>query len=466
MALGNRRAAGDAHAITEGVIWKQLLIFFFPILLGTFFQQLYNTADAIIVGKFVGKEGLAAVGGTTGTLINLLVGFFTGLSSGATVILSQYYGARDNVNVSRTVHTAIALALAGGLVLSAVGIIISPTVLRMMNTPDDVLPLSITYIRIYFCGTIASLVYNIGAGILRAVGDSRRPLIFLICSCMINILLDIILVLGLEMGVAGAALATILSQLFSASLVIATLLRSHHALRLHVSKIRFHKDLLSRVVRIGLPAGLQSVMYSLSNLIVQASINVFGTDMMAAKTAFGKIDSMFWMIIQAYGVSITTFVGQNFGAMKYDRMRRSVRVCMFMAACTTVVVSTLVCIFGRPLYSLFTSEPVVIENGMMILNRLAPFYITFVCVEILAGTLRGAGDSLLPMLITLFGTCILRMIWVQGIAPSHHDVLFTLLCYPISWSTTSCLFVLYYFKGGWLNRCRIKAGHIAAPIAK
>lgn len=249
------------NAITEGVIWKQLLLFFFPIVLGTFFQQLYNTADAIIVGKFVGKEALAAVGGTTGTLINLLVGFFVGLSSGASVIISQFYGAQRSEDVSRAVHTTMALALASGAALTVLGICLSKNVLIMMGTPADVLDYAVTYIDIYFLGMIPSLIYNIGSGILRAVGDSRRPLFFLVSATMTNIVLDIVLVIGLNLGVAGAAAATVLSQVVSAVLVMMTLCRTSQVYRLQLKKIRFYGDMLVRIVRIGLPAGLQSVMY-------------------------------------------------------------------------------------------------------------------------------------------------------------------------------------------------------------
>ena len=347
-ALWNKKQkqASDGYGITEGVIWKQLLKFFFPILLGTFFQQLYNTADAIIVGKFVGKEALAAVGGGTGTLINLIVGFFVGLSSGATVILSQFYGARNHQQASRTVHTAIAMAIYGGILLMIVGMLASPVILRWMSTPEDVFDLAVTYTRIYFCGMIPSLIYNIGSGVLRAVGDSRRPLYFLIVSCMVNIVLDVALVLGFEMGVAGAALATILSQLCSAVLVILTLLRSPHPLHLSFKQIRLHGDLLGRVVRIGLPAGLQSVMYSLSNLVIQAAINGFGTNLMAGYTAYSKMDGLFWMTINAFGVSITTFVGMNFGAARFDRVKKSVRVCLMMAAGGTLALSGFLLLLG------------------------------------------------------------------------------------------------------------------------
>ena len=459
MPMHKERAVAGNQGITEGVIWKQLLFFFFPILLGTFFQQLYNTADAIIVGKFVGKEALAAVGGTTGTLINLIVGFFVGLSSGATVILSQYYGARNHEDASRTVHTAIAMAIFGGLVLMGVGVLVSRTILGWLNTPEDVLPLAVTYIRIYFCGMIPSLIYNIGSGILRAVGDSKRPLYFLIASCLLNIVLDVILVVGFEMGVGGAALATILSQAGSAVLVIITLMRSPRPLKLEIKKIRLHLDLLPRIVRIGLPAGFQSVMFSLSNLIIQSAINSFGTDTIAGYTAYGKMDGLFWMVSGAFGVSVTTFVAQNFGAKKFDRMRKSTRVGLALHAGTTIVLSALLVLLGRPLLHLFTDEEVVMEHGLMIQRFLVPCFITYTCVEILSGSIRGAGDSLRPMIMTLLGICLLRVLWVKFIAPLRPDsLLFMLTCYPLSWAFTSVLFVIYYKSDRWFVRCKKKAG--------
>lgn len=452
-----------AQSITEGVIWKQLLAFFFPILLGSFFQQLYNTADAIIVGKFVGKEALAAVGGSTGSLINLIVGFFTGLASGATVIISQYYGARQDHDVSRTVHTAMAFALAAGLFLTVLGYVVSPMMLRLMGTPEDIMDLSVTYIRIYFFGMIPMLIYNIGAGILRAIGDSRRPLYFLIAACMTNIILDIVLVMGLDMGVTGAAWATTLSQVISAILVLVMLLRSQTCYQLHVKKIRFHKDILAGMVHIGLPAGLQSVMYSLSNVIIQSTINSFGTNVVAAYTAYAKIDSFFWTIISAFGIAITTFVGQNFGARKYDRVKKSVKVCLGMSFLSTALLIMIMMTFGEGLCRLFTDEAAVIDISMQILHQIAPFWLTYVCIEIFSGAVRGAGDSVIPTIFTLFGVCLLRIVWLLGIAPKFGTLQATLYCYPITWTITSTLFLVYYFRFGWLRRCKKKYSHDEAP---
>ena len=439
------------NAMTEGVIWKQLLLFFFPIVLGTFFQQLYNTADAIIVGKFVGKEALAAVGGTTGTLINLLVGFFVGLSSGASVIISQFFGARRPDDVSRAVHTTMALALASGAALTVLGIWSSRAVLVMMGTPEDVLGHAVTYINIYFLGMIPSLIYNIGSGILRAVGDSRRPLFFLISATMTNIVLDVVLVIGLDMGVAGAAAATVLSQVVSAVLVMMTLCRSPQVYRVQLKKIRFYGDMLVRIVRIGLPAGLQSVMYSLSNIIIQASVNGFGTDVMAAYTAYGKVDGMYWMVINAFGVAITTFVGQNFGARLYDRMKKSINVCLGIAAAVTL--SGVLMVVAEPLLGLFSDDAQVLEIGLSIVRLIVPTYITYIFIEILSGAMRGAGDSLIPTIMTLTGVCLLRVFWVTVVVSAHHELNVLLLSYPITWIVTSGMFVVYYLRGRWLKRC-------------
>lgn len=454
------RRRPDVNGITEGVIWKQLLLFFFPIVLGTFFQQLYNTADAIIVGKAVGKEALAAVGGSTGTLINLLVGFFVGLASGASVIIAQLFGARRAQDVSRAVHTTIALALASGALLTAAGLLCSGVILEWMGTPQEVMTYALPYLNIYFLGMIPQLVYNIGSGVLRAVGDSRRPMLFLICAAMANIVLDIVLVLGLEMGVRGAAIATVISQIVSALLILVSLSRAQPVYRLSLRKIRFHGDMLLRIVRIGLPAGLQSVMYSLSNMIIQASVNGFGTDVMAAWTAYGKIDGLYWMMISAFGVSITTFVGQNFGAKRYDRMHRSVRVCLGMAAGVTLAMSALTLAIGRPMLGMFTDDAQVVETGMSIIRLIVPTWITYLCIEILSGAVRGAGDSLVPTLMTLTGVCLMRVFWVAVVVPMKHQLPVLMLSYPITWVITSAMFIVYYLRGRWLDRCIAKQGSV------
>lgn len=446
------------NGITEGVIWKQLLIFFFPIVLGTFFQQLYNTVDAIIVGNFVGKEALASVGGTTGTLINLTVGFFVGLSSGAGVVLSQYYGAQDRENVHRSVHTAIALAILGGAVLMIIGILGAETAMRLMQTPEDIMAYSLTYLRIYFIGVIPQMIYNMGSGLLRAVGDSKRPLYYLVVACGVNILLDLLFVVVFKWEVMGVALATIISQLVSALLVLYTLIRSDTEYQLHPRAIHLTSSTLRKIIIIGLPAGLQSVMYALSNVIIQSSINSYGTNSIAAWTAYGKIDGLFWMVMGAFGVAITTFVGQNFGAHKMDRVHKSVKISIIMASLTAIFISVLFLTTGPYIYRLFTNDAEVIEIGMKILWILGPFFVSYVCIEILSGAMRGCGESLIPMIMTALGICGLRIAWIAYYMPQSVQLDKILQCYPLTWVVTSIFFILYYVQGGWLKRRKLKAG--------
>jgi len=434
----------DKYNITEGVIWKQILIFFFPILLGTFFQQLYNTTDAIVVGRFIGKQALSAVGGTTGTLINLLVGFFVGLSSGATVIISQYYGARKYKDLNDSVHTAIFMAIVGGAIFMVAGILLAPIALKTMGTPEDVIEYSLIYIRIYFIGMIPNMVYNIGAGILRAVGDSKRPLYFLIASCFINIVLDLLLVVVFGLGIYGVGIATVLSQFISAWLVFLVLTKTSETYQLQANQIKYHKEKLEQIFKIGLPAGLQSSMYNIANIIIQACINSFGTDTVAAWTAFSKIDGLFWMMMGAFGVSITTFVGQNYGAMKNYRVKKGVNQCLLMCMFSAVVLSGILYFTGQYLYLLFSTDVNVIGIGMEILRFLVPTYFTFVCIEILSGALRGMGNSLIPMLLTCFGVCGLRVVWIFFVVPIRPDIKNVVFSYPLSWVVTSVLFLLYY----------------------
>lgn len=448
-AMAKERNAGkkgkQGNGITEGVIWKQLLIFFFPILFGTFFQQLYNTVDAVIVGRFVGKEALAAVGGSTATLINLLVGFFVGLSSGATVIISQFYGGGRGKRVSEAVHTAVAFSLVCGVALMVVGIIFSPAALRAMGTPEDIMQYSLSYIRIYFLGIIPNLIYNMGSGILRAVGDSKRPLYYLMASCFTNIVLDLVLVVWLRMDVRGAAVATIASQLVSAVLIIIRLFKTKDSYQLAVSKLKLNLFMVMRIVRIGLPAGLQSVMYSSSNIIIQSSVNSLGTDTVAAWTAYSKIDSVYWMIISALGISITTFVGQNYGAGKMDRVKRGIYVCLGLSFLITAILSILMYAGGGYIYLMFTADAAVIAKGMEILHFLVPAFATYVCIEILSGALRGIGDCWIPMIMTAVGVCALRVLWIIIAVPLKPDILTIVFSYPLTWSMTSILFLVYFY---------------------
>lgn len=447
--------------VTEGPIWSNMLSYFGALLLGAFFQQFYNTIDAVIVGRAVSSDALGAVGGSAAMVVNLFLGFFLGLSSGATVVISQFYGARKKEAVEKSVHTAIFLAIAGGAVITVIGLIISPGILKAMNTPAEQLEASILYLRIYFLGMIANLVYNMGAGILRAVGDSRRPLIVLVISCFANIALDVFFVIGLGLGkrgdtygVIGVAVATILCQIISAVMVVGMLMGTEASYRLTLKKIRPDLGMLVKIVQIGLPAGFQTTMYTLSNVLIQSSINQFGKDATAAWAAYGKIDVLFWMTISSLGTSVTTFAGQNFGAGKYKRLRESVRWGFIIATAISLPLSIFLFFRGELLLKIFLTNEAVIEIGVQMIRFLAPFYMTYIAVEILSGALRGMGDALLPMLITLSGICILRVGWILFALPLNRTIEMLETSYPLTWITTSVLFLCYYLF--YINRKKIK----------
>lgn len=419
------------------------------------FQQLYNTADTVVVGRFVGTQALAAVGGSTGQIVNLVVNFFVGLASGATVIIARYYGARDRIKLNNALHTAIALSIVGGIVTGIAGILLTPSLLKMMNTPADVIEGSTMYLRIYFAGIIFVFVYNIGSGILRAVGDSKRPLYFLIVCCFLNIFLDILFVVYLKLGVKGAAFATVISQAVSALLVILSLTKSVDIYRLRPNKIRFYKSLLIAIITIGLPAGLQSVMYGISNIIIQTSLNSLGTETVAAHTAFAKIDAIYWMISGAFSVSIITFIGQNYGARKFDRMKKSIKVCLLMDLIASLLLTTVMFLAGPYLLRLFTSDQEVIEIGMQIIHIIAPSYALFIFIEILSSSLRGMGNVVVPMLMTCGGVCVLRILWIFIFVRTHLSVTTILMSYPISWGFTAVLFIIYFmfYQKKFFRRC-------------
>lgn len=440
-----------ARNITEGVIWKQLLIFFFPILLGTFFQQMYNAVDTIIVGRFVGTQALAAVG-STGALISLLNGFCIGLSSGATVLISQFFGANDHPGVNKTLHTSIGLSLVLGLFISFCGLCFGPQILQLMKTPDDCLDGALVYARIFFSGAIASMVYNMGAGILRAMGDSRRPMIFLVITCFINIFLDIYFVVVLKMGIAGAAVATVLSQIISAVLVVIVLLRLPEEYVLQLSKIRIDPILLKRILSVGVPAGLQFVTFDLANLLIQSGINSFGSATMAAFTAYAKADMLTWMLSGAFGVAITTFVGQNYGAQKYDRIYQSVRICLGMGVALIGFCSTLIILFRYFILVIFSADPEVIRLGAWLMLWVVPFNVIFVPVEIFGGAMRGTGYSAVPTAITSICVCLFRVLWLFTVVRRFHTLGMLMLCYPISWALADIAFLITYRRKNWLRR--------------
>lgn len=436
--------------IIEGSIWKQLLLFFFPILMGTFFQQLYNTADTVIVGQIVGTTALAAVG-STGALVNLVNGFFIGIGSGAAVILSQHYGAQDADGVHRTLHTGIALSAVLGLAITVIGVSLGPVVLRLMNTPEDCFADASAYIRIYFCGAVGSMVYNMGAGILRAMGDSRRPMVFVMLSCAVNIVLDFLFVVVWKLGVVGAAAATALSQFISAGMLLAVLLRLPET-PLDLKQLHIDSVILKGILRIGLPAGLQLVTFDFSNILIQSTINSFGSVTMAGWTGYTKTDTLTWMVSGAFGVSITTFVGQNFGAQKYKRIRQSVWTCMAMSVGLVGVMSFVMYTFRMQILGIYSSDAQVIAAGAYIMSVITPFNAVFMPVEVFAGTMRGTGYSVMPAVITGTCACLFRIIWIALVVSRFHAVRMLALCYPISWALSAAVFYIAYLRGTWLTK--------------
>ena len=453
----------DHSGITEGSIWKPLLGFFFPIWMGTFFQQFYNTADAMIVGRFLGTSALAAVGSSS-SIVSLLVGFFTGLASGASVVIAQYYGARDREKVSSSVHTAVLMALGCGILFTIAGIASAGLILRAMNTPEDIMDAAMTYIRVYYLGMIPLMLYDMGTSILRAIGDSRRPLYFLIASAVTNILLDLLLVAVIPMGVAGAALATVISEVLACALTLLCLVNAQgESWQLRMSLMKVHPMRLREMLRLGLPAGLQSILYTVSNMVIQASINSFGTATVASWTVYGKVDFVYWMTVNAMGLSVTTFSGQNFGARKYDRLKRGTMVGLGILAILTVIISGAMLLLAKPLLGLFTSDREVMEITLDMMYFLVPTYLTYICVEVFSGAVRGAGDVVAPTLMTCFGVCVLRVLWVLVAVPLNRTVVMVEWSYPITWTVTSLMYLIYYFQGGWLRRCIAKQKNTFQP---
>lgn len=437
----------ENNGITEGVIWKQLLAFFFPILFGTLFQMLYNTADAVIVGKLLGKQALAAVGGGTSTCINLLIGFFGGLSGGATVIVSQKYGAKAEDDVKASIHNAIAIGITIGIIISILGFFGSKAMLIAIQTPSDIFDLSLDYMRIYFGGAFLVVMYSMMIGIYRAFGDSKSPLVFLICGCLLNIVMDLLMVGVFRLGVKGAAIATLLSQAFSLCLATVKLMRKTDCCRFEPKSIRFHKEFVKKTLSIGLPSGFQSAVYALSNLMIQSSINGYGTDVAAAWAAYGKLDYLFWIIDGAFGISITTFVGQNYGAGKIERSRKGVKTCFLLAYSAGIFLEILYLLCAKWAYWLFTDDPEVVRIGIEMMYVIAPFYILFLAIEILSGAIRGVGKTFVSTLLTMVGIIAIRTAWliiVPRLTSSLNAILF---CYPVTWLITALAFIVYYNVG-------------------
>lgn len=430
--------------LTEGSIWKQMLKFFFPIMFGTFFQQLYNTVDAIIVGRFVGSDALAAVGGSAGMIVNLIVGFFVGLTAGASVIVSQFFGSGDRQKVSKSMHTIYAFSIIGSVVISVVGYFFAPELLKMMSTPADIYEDSLLYLRVFLIGIVFMFVYNTGSALLRAIGDSRRPLNYLIICCIINIVLDILFVAGLQMGVFGAALATIIALAVSSILVTRALAKSKELCDFSIREIRIDWDTLKTQIYIGFPGGVQSSMYSLSNMILQVAVNKIGTDAAAAWTTLAKMDAIYWMVGGSLGTALTTIVGQNYGAGKMDRVKKSVNIGLGLYYAFSIVIVTVLMAFQRPLFSIFTDNQAVLDIAVSAFSIMAPFYLLFSFIEIYSCALRGMGDVLIPMIMTMLGVCGFRVVWAIFIVPLNPSMELISWSYPVSWALTSACFIIYY----------------------
>jgi putative MATE family efflux protein len=436
--------------LLNGSIWKGIVSFAIPLFLGNLFQQLYNTADSLIVGNFLGSDALAAVS-SSGSLIFLMVGFFNGIAVGAGVVISKYFGAKDYEGLKRAVHTDVAFGLVAGLLLTAVGIFLAPQILVLMGTPESVLPNSIIYFRVYFAGSLAFVMYNIVMGILQAVGDSRHPLYYLIFSSIINIVLDLILVGGFRLGVGAAAFATAVSQAASALLCFWRLVRIKDVYQVRIREIRFHKEMLSQIISLGLPSGMQNSIISFANIIVQTNINKFGVMAVAGCGVYSKIEGFAFLPITCFAMSLTTFIGQNLGARQYDRAKKGA---YFGIACSV----TLAELVGVIVYFLIsylaagfdnTAEVVAIATRQAHVEAL--FYCFLAFSHCIAGIMRGAGKSTVPMFVMLASWCIIRITYITVTVHFIPEIQVIFWAYPLTWSISSVIFLIYFLKADWIH---------------
>lgn len=431
--------------MTQGNITKHLISFALPLLVGNIFQQLYNTVDTWVVGRYVSNEAYAAVG-TVGPVVNMLIGFFMGLSTGAGVVISQYYGAKRHEDVSRTVHTAICMTLILGVIFTGVGLSMTPLMLRLMKTPENVMPQSTAYLSIYFSGILGLMLYNIGAGILRAVGDSKRPFYFLVFCAIMNTVLDLVFVLGFRMGVEGVALATILSQAMSAILVLITLLRTEECIKLEIRKLRPHWDMLKKIFRVGIPAALQMTITSFSNVFVQSYINFFGDNCMSGWTTYAKVDQLLFLPMQSIALASTTFVGQNLGCNQVERARKGVAQAMVLAVSSTIILMIPVMIFAPQIVAFFNNKEEVVYYGSLLLRWISPFYVLCCFNQIYSGALRGAGNSKAPMIIMLASFVAFRQLYLFIMSRVCNEVIPIAMSYPAGWLLSSSLTFIYFNK--------------------
>lgn len=443
--------------MTQGKITPLLINFAIPLLLGNILQQLYNTVDTWVVGNYVSDSAFSAVG-NVGPIINLLIGFFMGLSTGAGVVISQYYGAKREDKVQDAVHTSITITLILGALFTAAGILLAPFLLGIMNMPTVEIHEDATlYLTIYFSGMMSLTMYNMGSGILRAVGDSLRPFYFLAVSAVTNTVLDLLFVLVFHMGVEGVALATVLAQTLSALLIVITLLRMDNCCRLYIKKLKIHFDMLWKIVRIGIPAALQMAITSFSNIFVQRYINSFGGACMGGWTAYAKIDQFLLLPMQSISLASTTFVGQNLGVNQVDRAKKGVRTAMLLSVASMIVLMIPVLIFAEPLVEFFNDNPEIVKNGALFLRLMSPFYV-FCCVnQIYAGALRGAGDSKAPMFIMVGSFVVFRQIYLYIVANYlGNDMLAIVFGYPAGWLLCSLITFLYFRFSHWEKHRLVK----------
>ena len=429
--------------MTQGNITRHIISFALPLLIGNVFQQLYNTVDTWVVGNYVSNEAFSAVG-TVGPIINMLIGFFMGLSSGAGVVISQYYGARRYEEVHDTVHTAMVMTLIMGVAFTAIGLAMTPFMLRLMNTPENVMPESTAYLTIYFSGILGLMVYNIGAGILRAVGDSQRPFYFLVVCAVMNTVLDLVFVLVFHMGVEGVALATILSQGTSAVLVVITLMRTDSCIKLRIRDLRLNFAMLGKIFRVGIPAAIQMAITAFSNIFVQSYINYFGDNCMSGWTAYAKIDQLLFLPMQSIALASTTFVGQNLGRNQVDRAKQGVRQALIIAIISTLILMVPVMVFASPVVAFFNSKAEVVQIGTMLLHWLSPFYVLCCFNQIYSGALRGAGNSRAPMIIMLSSFVAFRQVYLFIMARVCNEIIPIAMSYPACWLLCSTLTTIYY----------------------
>ena len=428
--------------LTEGKIWKVMLKFILPIFLGTLFQSLYNTIDAIIVGRFAGKETLAAIESVL-NFHRLPVSFFVGLSSGATIIISQYFGANKKEDVSKASHTAMLFAMLGGLLLSIISCTVSPFFVKLIKVPEEILYQAQIYTIICFSGIVAAMIYNIGSGILRALGDSRTPFYILIVSNILNIVLDLILVIVFKLGVVGVGMATLISEIVSAILVFIILINTNLDCRIYINKIHFYKKYIKEIFRLGLPIGVQSVLYPISNTIIQSSINIFGVNSIAAWAVSGKLDFLIWTISDAFSITVSTFVAQNYGAEKHQRARDGIKVALIMSMIAIFVISFTLYFYNKPLAYFLIKDKNIVDLTSKIIKLIAPLYFIYVIGDVLSGAIRGIGDTFNPMIINIFGICVCRVLWIFFIVPLNPTFFMVLYGFIVSWIITAIMYITY-----------------------